>query len=91
MSGSVWCRVDFAGQALQQRDQPGFEFATQNGAGSDAAQVGFVQRRIEPVAADVRGGIESANFLDDFGREPGGGVHRQVEGDQIGFTNAVRV
>ena len=91
MSGSVWCRVDFAARRSSNETKPSFEFAAQNGAGSDSAQVGFVQRRIEPVTADVRGGIESANFLDDFGREPSGGVHRKVEGDQIGFTNAVWV
>ena len=39
----------------------------------------------------MRGGIQPANLLDHFGRQPRGRVHRQVEGDQIGFANRVRI
>ncbi len=40
-----------AGQPLHQRNQSGFELAAQNGRDSQAPQVRFIQRRVQPVAA----------------------------------------
>jgi hypothetical protein len=71
------------GEPLDERDESRFELASQDRVGSQSAQKRLIHRRVETVEAEMGGGVEVLDSGDEPRREPGGGVHRDVEGDQV--------
>ena len=49
--------------------------------------MGFVDRGVKAVAAQVRPRIQSSHWLNELRGEPRGRVHRNVERDQAGLAD----
>ena len=58
---------------------------------AERAQVGFVERRVEPVGAETRLGIQLPHARDDRPGQPRRGVHRQIERDEVSRPDRIRV
>ena len=74
-----------------QAHQAAFELAAEDGPATEPAQEILVQRRVQAVEAHVRRGIEAFKPGHEGARQPGGGVHGQVDGDQAGVAHRLFV
>ena len=72
-----------AGDLRGQSDQSLLELPADHELDAQASQVLAVHRRIETVGGIARAGMSGAHHGQRARRDPGGGVHRQVEGDQV--------
>jgi hypothetical protein len=79
------------GESFGQRQQPRLELAAEDRLRAKLAQIGFVHRRVKTVETKVRPWIQLPDAPDETRREPGGGVHRHMEGDQIGGGDGHRI
>jgi hypothetical protein len=65
-----------------------FELAAEHRIGAERSQPLVVQRRIQPEGADARRSVHPPGVRDDRRGQARRGVHRQVEGDEIGRDEA---
>ena len=66
-----------------------FKLAAEHVVHAERTEPVGVERRIEAVGAEARGGIERACFSNERAGEARGRVHRQMERDEAGAANRV--
>ena len=68
-------------------DEAVFEFAAEDGLRAELAEVVGVYRCVEAVEAKMGARIEVADSFNERDGQPRGGVHRNIERDQISGAN----
>ena len=68
-------------------NKPILKFAAEDGLYSERAQIISIHWRVEAIATEMGAGIALAQRRDEFGGQPRGGMHRQIESDKLRVAN----
>jgi hypothetical protein len=78
-------------QLLGEREQPGLDLAAENRADAQVPQHLLVDRRVKAVCAEMGLRRERANAGESLDRDTGRGMHSEVERDQSGVRQCLRI
>jgi hypothetical protein len=79
--------LSIRGKAFRELHESFFEFAAENRGNAERSKIFNVHGSVQAVTTEMRGGILFAKLRNELRRQPRGGVHRQIDGDQPGATN----
>ena len=76
-----------AASAAHELDEVTLELRPEHGAHTERAQLPFIGRCIEPIAAEAGVGIPQTHALDHRQGQPRRGMHRKVESHEVGAAD----